>query len=90
MNESKFLGVSILISAVLVASALCYHASKTGPRAEEESGRTSPRAEEENGKTNPDKEEANGIGRYQFHPSNPPGVIWVIDTVTGKVTSRSG
>ena len=23
------------------------------------------------------------IGRYQFHPSNPPGVIWVIDTTTG-------
>jgi hypothetical protein len=30
------------------------------------------------------------VGRYQFQPSNPPGVIWVIDTTTGKVTSGSG
>ena len=25
------------------------------------------------------------IGRYQLQPSNPPGVNWVIDTVTGDV-----
>jgi hypothetical protein len=30
------------------------------------------------------------IGRYQFHPSNPPGVIWKMDTVTGNITTRSG
>lgn len=35
-------------------------------------------------------EEESGIGRYQFQPSNPPGVIWTIDTVTGKVTPRNG
>jgi hypothetical protein len=28
-------------------------------------------------------------GRYQFQPSNPPGVIWVIDTWTGEVKTRS-
>ena len=28
------------------------------------------------------------IGRYQFQPSNPPGVIWTIDTVTGEVKSK--
>jgi hypothetical protein len=33
---------------------------------------------------------ASEVGRYQFQPSNPPGVIWVIDTTTGKVTSGSG
>jgi hypothetical protein len=33
---------------------------------------------------------ASQVGRYQFQPSNPPGVIWVIDTTTGKVTSGSG
>lgn len=30
------------------------------------------------------------IGRYQFHPSNPPGVIWVIDTTTGEVKTSNG
>jgi len=25
------------------------------------------------------------IGRYQFHPSTPPGAIWRIDTTTGIV-----
>lgn len=30
------------------------------------------------------------VGRYQFQPSNPPGVIWVIDTTTGKVTTGNG
>jgi hypothetical protein len=27
-------------------------------------------------------------GRYQFHPSTPPGVIWVMDTATGKIEQR--
>jgi hypothetical protein len=30
------------------------------------------------------------IGRYQFHPSTPPGVIWILDTTTGKVTTQNG
>ena len=30
------------------------------------------------------------VGRYQFHPSSPPGVIWVIDTTTGEVKARNG
>jgi len=68
MDSSKFLGVYIVVAACIVAGALCYHATKTSPRTEEEGG----------------------IGRYQFHPSNPPGVIWTIDTVTGKVTPRNG
>jgi len=29
-------------------------------------------------------------GRYQFHPSSPPGVIWVIDTTTGEVKTQRG
>jgi hypothetical protein len=33
---------------------------------------------------------SNDIGRYQFHASNPPGVIWVIDTTTGKVKVTGG
>jgi len=68
MDRSKFLGVCIVAAACIVAGALCYHAAKTSPRTEEESG----------------------IGRYQFHPSNPPGVIWKIDTVTGEITTGSG
>ena len=30
----------------------------------------------------------NPVGRYQFQPSNPPGVIWVIDTTSGEVKYR--
>ena len=30
------------------------------------------------------------IGRYQFQASNPPGVLWVIDTTTGETKGRSG
>ena len=41
-------------------------------------------------KTSPRDAEETGIGRYQFQPSNPPGVIWTIDTVTGEVKSKSG
>ena len=33
---------------------------------------------------------ASQIGRCQFAPSNSPGVIWVIDTTTGKVRAQSG
>jgi hypothetical protein len=29
-------------------------------------------------------------GRYQFHPSSPPGVIWTIDTWTGVVSAKNG
>ncbi len=68
MDSNKFLGVCIVLVACIVAGALSYHANKTSPRTEEETG----------------------IGRYQFQPSNPPGVIWIIDTVTGEITFRSG
>lgn len=30
------------------------------------------------------------IGRYQFHPSSPPGVLWIIDTTTGEVKAKNG
>jgi hypothetical protein len=30
------------------------------------------------------------IGRYQFHPSTPPGVLWILDTTTGEVKSKNG
>ena len=29
-------------------------------------------------------------GRYQFHPSTPPGVIWKMDTVTGEIKAGNG
>ncbi len=29
-------------------------------------------------------------GRYQFQPSNPPGVIWILDTQTGEVKTQPG
>lgn len=30
------------------------------------------------------------IGRYQFHASSPPGVLWIIDTTTGEVKAKNG
>lgn len=27
-------------------------------------------------------------GRYQFHVSTPPGVIWTMDTATGEITTK--
>ncbi len=68
MDSNKFLGVCIALAACIVTGAPCYHANKTSPRTEEETG----------------------IGRYQFQPSNPPEVIWIIDTVTGEITFCSG
>jgi len=65
MDNSKFLGICILVSAVIVSMGLIYHAQKTSSV-------------------------QSGVGRYQFHPSNPPGVIWIIDTVTGKIEHRRG
>jgi hypothetical protein len=65
MNNSKFLGICILISAVIVSMGLIYHAQKTSSV-------------------------ESGVGRYQFHQSNPPGVIRIIDTVTGEVEARNG
>ncbi|NLE36617.1 MAG: hypothetical protein GX621_01170 [Pirellulaceae bacterium] len=61
MQNSKFLGVCLLISSLILSVAIVYH-----------------------GKASSD------VGRYQFHASNPPGVIWVIDTTTGKVKSQNG
>jgi len=29
-------------------------------------------------------------GRYQFHPSSPPGVLWIIDTTTGEIRGKNG
>jgi len=65
MTNVKFLGICIVLAAVIISAGLIYHAQKT---------------------TNVSSE----IGRYQFQPSNPPGVIWTIDTVTGEVKARSG
>jgi len=60
-RAAVFVGVCLLISAVVLGWAIVYH------------GRGSPAAP---------------VGRYQFQPSNPPGVIWVIDTTTGEVKTR--
>ncbi|MGE5191180.1 MAG: hypothetical protein ACM3U2_01680, partial [Deltaproteobacteria bacterium] len=62
MQSSKFLGVSILISAVVLSTAVVVHGKLAAP--------------------------ASAIGRYQFHPSTPPGVLWVIDTTTGEVNGK--
>ena len=72
MNESKFLGICIVVSSVILAGAIAFHAKKD-PVATKQSKSKSAESQ---------------IGRYQFQPSNPPGVIWIIDTTTGKVTSR--
>lgn len=68
MLRQKFIGICVLVSAVLLSSAIAYHAKLTSPPI-------------------PQKDP---VGRYQFHPSTPPGVIWVIDTTTGESKSRSG
>jgi hypothetical protein len=57
MSNHKFLGICIVVGAVIIAGAVYLH-SRTG--------------------------------RYQFQPSNPPGVIWVIDTWTGTVNAHNG
>jgi len=64
MQNSKFIGVCLLLSSLILSAAIVYHA----------------RAATANG----------AIGRYQFQPSNPPGVIWVMDTTTGQVKTSSG
>lgn len=64
MQNSKFVGVCLLISSLILSAAIAYHAKVST---------------------------ANGtIGRYQFHPSSPPGVILVIDTTTGQVKTSNG
>jgi hypothetical protein len=52
MQSSKFVGVCLLLSSLILSAAIVYHAK---------------------------------TGRYQFHPSTPPGVIWTMDTSTGEV-----
>jgi hypothetical protein len=61
MSDQKFLGVCLVIAALILGAAVVYH------------GREKSAAQ---------------VGRYQFRPSNPPGIIWVIDTTTGKVQTR--
>ena len=58
MSDLKFLGVCLVIAAVVLGVAIAYP------------GRDGP------------------VGRYQFQPPNPPGIIWVIDTTTGEVKTR--
>ena len=71
MNDSKYLGICIVISSLILAVAIVFHARSCPAIAQSE----------------PPVSESQ-IGRYQFQPSNPPGVIWIIDTTTGKVTTR--
>ena len=59
MQNNNFLGICILISIIILSSAIFYHAKQT-----------------------------KDIGRFQFQPSDPPGVIWVIDTTTGEVKTN--
>ena len=61
MQNSKFVGVCLLISSLILSAAIVYHARSS-----------------------------TAIGRYQFQPSSPPGVIWVIDTTTGEVNGKNG
>ncbi len=71
--DSKFLGVCILISAVLLSSAIVFHGNATSNTVD-----SSP----------PVALSPNPVGRYQFHPSDPPGVIWILDTTTGEIKTR--
>ena len=52
MQSSKFVGVCLLLSSLILSAAIVYHAK---------------------------------TGRYQFHASTPPGMIWTIDTSTGGI-----
>ena len=73
MNDSKFLGICIVVSAVILAAAILWHAHRPPMIMQ------------------PGKNQAvSQIGRYQFQPSNPPGVIWILDTTTGKVKTQGG
>jgi len=63
MQNSKFVGVCLLLSSLILSAAIVDHAKAAT---------------------------ADGaIGCYQFHPSNPPGVIWVMDTTTGQIKARA-
>jgi hypothetical protein len=66
MQNSKFVGVCLLISSLILSAAIIYHTRA--------STQTTPTAS----------------GRYQFQSSNPPGVIWVIDTTAGEVKTQHG
>jgi hypothetical protein len=57
MDKQRFLGICIVIAAVIIAAAIYFHDSHS---------------------------------RYQFQPSNPPGMIWIIDTWTGVVKTNPG
>ena len=65
MQNSKFVGVCLLLASLILSAAIVYHAKASTAT-------------------------STGIGRYQFHPSTPPGVIWILDTTTGQVKSQSG
>jgi hypothetical protein len=79
MNSNKFLGICILLSSMVLGGAILYHANVT-KTAKSNIDSTVPLS----------NNSQPGIGRFQFHPSNPPGVLWKIDTVTGKITTGSG
>ena len=64
MNDSRILGVCILLASVILSAAILFHAYLAAPHA------------------------GSDIGRYQFQPSTPPGVRWVIDTTTGDIKEK--
>jgi hypothetical protein len=66
MQNSKFVGVCLLISSLILSAAIVYHAKASIQIT------------------------LTANGRYQFQSSNPPGVIWVIDTTTGEVKTQHG
>ncbi len=70
-NDSKFLGICILVAAFILSGAIVMHGNSSNVTD------SSSRPEE-------------SVGRYQFHPSNPPGIIWILDTTTGEVKTQSG
>jgi hypothetical protein len=55
MDNQKFLGICLVVAAIIIAGAIYLHDSRR---------------------------------RYEFHPSNPPGVIYVFDTWTGDVKTH--
>ena len=70
-NDSKFLGICILVASVLLGGAIVIHGNVANV-------------------TDSSSQPEEAVGRYQFHPSNPPGVIWILDTTTGEVKTQRG
>jgi hypothetical protein len=83
-DNSKFLGICILIASFLLSGAIIVHGNTGSATDAADTSRSDTDAADTS------TESPQPIGRYQFHPSDPPGVIWILDTTTGEVKTQSG